>query len=189
MEEYKGKNPLYLPQIGKKGFYLIKNISIKVQNFGKLLFTDESKFNIFGCNGCSKIWRKANEIMRLENLVPTINHGSGSVMVWGIMAGARLGKLVFTEGAMDKCIWTHVIIYQNRLKCYHLKTTGFHLYNRKPLEKQQDNDPKHIVRIVKEWLLYNVPSQVCFPTQSPDLNPIEHMWEKVGWHLRGIWYY
>lgn len=95
---------MYLPQIGKKGFYLIKNISIKVQNFGKLLFTDESKFNIFGCNGCSKIWRKANEIMRLENLVPTINHGSGSVMVWGIMAGARLGKLVFTEGAMDKCI-------------------------------------------------------------------------------------
>ena len=49
---------------------------------------------------------------------------------------------------------------------------------------QQDNDPKHTARIVKEYLLYHVPRRLQTPPQSPDLNPIEHLWEKLEKNIR-----
>ena len=40
---------------------------------------------------------------------------------------------------------------------------------------QQDNDPKHTSRIAKEFHGNNIPEIMDWPSNSPDLNPIENL--------------
>ncbi len=42
-----------------------------------------------------------------------------------------------------------------------------------------DNDPKHKSRLCQEWLLYRVSHSITPLAQSPDLNPIENLWDEV----------
>lgn len=98
-------------------------------------------------------------------------------MVWGAMGSSGVGNMVFVEGNMNK------IDYLNILK-NNLPATATKLGISNSYCFVHDNDPKHASFIVREWLLYNVKKVLPHPPQSPDLNPIEHLWAHMEKKLR-----
>jgi hypothetical protein len=59
---------------------------------------------------------------------------------------------------------------------------------------QQDNDPKHTSKKAKNWMEENNITLLDWPPQSPDLNPIEHLWQHTKSQLckyetlaTGVW--
>lgn len=147
-------------------------------NFWKsFIFVDESKYNIFGSDGPTMVWRKTNTEMNPLNLRGTVKFGGGSVMVWGCMSSNGVGKLVFIEEIMDHKVYLR-ILRQNMRPFAHsvgIQDT-FSFY--------QDNDPKHKAKAVQDWLKSNCPNLIVTPPQSPDLNPIENLWSFLELKVR-----
>ena len=143
----------------------------------KMIFTDESKFNTFTSDGRSFVWRRKNMELRKENLKPTVKHGGGSVLVWGCMSASGVGSLHFIEGKLDQYQYIDILKL-------HLRSSAEKMGIRNSFVFMQDNDPKHMALNTRLWILYNTPKYLQTPPQSPDINPIEHIWDYLDKKIR-----
>lgn len=74
-----------------------------------VLFSDESKFNIFKPDCRILTWRKPDTELNLKNLQSTVKHGGGGVLAWSVMSASGVGSLVFIEGIMDKLFYLNIL--------------------------------------------------------------------------------
>ena len=118
-----------------------------------VLFSDKSKFNVFSSERRFKVWRRPNEAFKSQNLCPTVKHGRGSVLVWGYMSVAGVGNLVFIDGNMDQHIYLNILKNNLEERVHKFELTGLFIF-------QQNNDPNHTAKCVKEFLILKIANQL-----------------------------
>lgn len=96
------KKPLLRKQnIVKRLAFAKEHVHWSNDQWAKVLFSDESKFEIFGNKRRLFIRRFEGERFKKYCLQPTVKHGGGSVMVWGAISAKGSVPLKKIEGIMD----------------------------------------------------------------------------------------
>jgi len=136
-----------------------------------VVFSDESKFNLFGLDGHQWCWRKQGEELDTQYVVKTVKHGRGNIMVWGCTTSSGLGRLVCINGNMNTKLYIEILQDDLLGSLRDLKI------KKKDVYFQQDNDPKHTVLLTRDWFLVMKVDVLSWPLNSPNMNIIEHVWD------------
>ena len=152
-----------------------------VEDWMRVIWTDEASFNIGGARGRIWVTRNAEEEYDEACLVPKFKKLSG-LMIWGCFIGARLGPLVFWDPAWGR-------ITAKSYSMYILPILYDFWYRNSlspdgqfaPAAFMEDGAAAHRARLTTEWReWYGIQQwKIVWPARSLDLNPIEELWRRM----------
>lgn len=144
-------------------------------DWASILFTDESRFTLQGNDGRLRCYRRRGERYNDATIIQRDQFRGGSVMIWGGISLHTKTRVVVVNGRLNAQRYQNDIL--NPVAIPHVRQNRRMTY-------MHDGAPCHTAASTRRLLNRNQIRVLPWCSKSPDLNPIEHIWDEVERRLR-----